>query len=315
MTRLRDRPADFAALVSEASGRLSLPLADVEKDVWVVELLRSVARPVEDGRLIFKGGTSLSKAYGIIERFSEDVDVLVAPSEGLGAGRRDRLLKAVAARAADDLRLAPRLVTSTTGVKRDVAYEYPAEYPDPGRLTSGVLLEMGIRGGPEPHELREVRSYLALAAIESGVPADAFEELVPVSILTLRPERTLVEKLALLHDRASRLVNEPSALSGQGRHVYDIYRLLRDDRVREAISTPGAVATLAADAEAHSRRHGFPSTPRPDAGFAAGPAWAPTGEVRRVMDEVYAATRGLIWGTFPTLDECMSEVEAMGSCL
>jgi predicted nucleotidyltransferase component of viral defense system len=89
---------------------LGLPLADVEKDVWVVELLRSIARPVEDGLLIFKGGTSLSKAYGIIERFSEDVDVLVAPTEGLGAGRRDRMLKAVAARAADDLRLAGQLM-------------------------------------------------------------------------------------------------------------------------------------------------------------------------------------------------------------
>jgi hypothetical protein len=294
---------------------LGLPLADVEKDVWVVELLRSIARPVEDGLLIFKGGTSLSKAYGIIERFSEDVDVLVAPTEGLGAGRRDRMLKAVAARAADDLRLAGQLMTSTTGVKRDVVYEYTAEYPDPGRIAAGVLLEMGIRGGPEPHELREVRSYLAAASIASGLPPDELEEFAPVSILTLRPERTLVEKLALLHDRASRLGDEPSALAGQGRHVYDVFRLLRNDGVREAISTAGSVAALAADAEAHSRRHGFPSTPRPDAGFAASPAWVPAGDVHRALDQAFTATRGLIWGSVPTLDECVSEVVAMGALL
>jgi predicted nucleotidyltransferase component of viral defense system len=112
VTRLRDQSADLAALAAAASERLGLPLADVEKDVWVVELLRSIARPVDDGLLIFKGGTSLSKAYGIIERFSEDVDVLLAPAEGLGEARRDRLLKAVAARAAADMGLEPRLVSS-----------------------------------------------------------------------------------------------------------------------------------------------------------------------------------------------------------
>jgi Nucleotidyl transferase AbiEii toxin, Type IV TA system len=315
MTRLRDRPADLAALASAASSRLGLPVADVEKDVWLVELLRSIARPVDDGLLILKGGTSLSKAYAIIERFSEDVDVLVAPAEGLSIGRRDRLLKGVAARVGEDLRLTPSLVTSTTGVKRDVIYEYPAAFPDPMRLTAGVLLEMGIRGGPEPHELREVTSYLATAAIESGVSADEFEEFAPVFILTLRPERTLVEKLALLHDHAARLDENPSAFAGQGRHVYDVYRLLRTGSVRESISTPGIVAALAADAEAHSQRHGFPSTPRPESGFAASPVWAAAGEVRRTVEEAYAATRGLIWGPVPTLDECRAEVAAMGTIL
>jgi hypothetical protein len=145
------------------------------------------------------------------------------------------------------------------------------------------------------------------------VPADEFEEFAPVSILTLRPERTLVEKLALLHDRATRLAENPSGVAGQGRHVYDIYRLLRTDS--ESISTPGVVAALAADAEAHSQRHGFPSTPRPEGGFAASPAWAATGDVRRTMEGAYAATRGLIWGTVPTLDECAAEVAAMGTFL
>jgi hypothetical protein len=313
MMRLRDQPADLAALAVAASDRLGLPLADVEKDVWVVELLRSIARPVDDGLLIFKGGTSLSKAYGIVKRFSEDVDVLLAPAEGLGEARRDRMLKDVAARAGADLGLEPRLSSSTRGVKRDVVYEYPAAYPDQTRLTAGVRLEMGIRGGPEPHERREVRSYLATAAVESGLASDEFEEFAPVAVLTLRPERTLVEKLALLHDRASRLAAEPAALAGLGRHVYDVYCLLRHDGVRQAISVPGVVAALAADA--HSRRHGFRSTPRPEAGFAASAAWADPGDVRRTMAAVYAATRELVWGSFPILEECVAEVEAMGAHL
>lgn len=71
MTRLRDHLDDLTALVFRASDRLRFALADVEKDFWVTELLRSVSRPIDGGICIFKGGTSLSKAYAIIER---DVD-------------------------------------------------------------------------------------------------------------------------------------------------------------------------------------------------------------------------------------------------
>lgn len=307
MTRLRDHPADLAALVSRAADQLGLPLADVEKDFWVTELLRSVARPIDDGRCIFKGGTSLSKAYSIIERFSEDVDILVVPAEHDSTSARDRLLKAVAERVTVDLGLGGRLVTSTKGVKRNVTYDYPATYQDPGRLSAGVLLEMGIRGGPEPHEPREVESYVAMAARTNGISPTEFDEFEPAWILTLRPERTLVEKLSLLHDRASRLADEPDGLAGQGRHVYDVYRLLHAETVIDAIAEPGVVAGLAANAEEHSRRHGFSSTPRPIGGFADSPVWA-DGDVRARLNGAYSTTRGLIWGTVPTLDECVSTV-------
>ena len=307
MTRLGDHPDDLAALVSRASDQLRLPLADVEKDFWVTELLRSVARPIDGGICIFKGGTSLSKAYSIIERFSEDVDILVAPTENASAGARDRLLKDVAERAGVDLGLSGQLATSTKGVKRNITYEYPASYPDPGRLSAGVLLEMGIRGGPEPHESRAVESYVAIAAKLDGTSPSEFDEFASVSVLTLRPERTLAEKLALLHDRATRLAANPDGLVGQGRHVYDVYRLLQAETVRDAIAKPGAIAALATDADIHSGRHGFPSTPRPSNGFAASPIWA-AGDVRAKLEAAYSTASGLIWGTVPSLDECIAAV-------
>ena len=307
MTRLRNHPDDLAALVSRAADQLRLPLADVEKDFWVTELLRSVSRPIEGGVCIFKGGTSLSKAYSIIERFSEDVDILVAPDNTASTGTRDRLLKAIAERAGDDLGLNGRLATSTKGIKRNITFDYPASYPDPGRLSSGVLLEMGIRGGPEPRESRAIESYVAIAAKADGISPTEFDEFAPAAVLTLRPERTLAEKLGLLHDRASRLAVEPDGLVGQGRHVYDIYRLLQAGTVRDAIAKPGLVAALAADAEEHSRRHGFPSTPRPSEGFADSPVWT-DGDVRAKLDAAYSTARGLIWGTVPTLGECVTAV-------
>ena len=78
MARLRDSRDDFIALIAAASEATGLPLEFVEKDYWVTEVLRAVSAPVRDGHVVFKGGTSLSKAYGLIRRFSEDVDILGA---------------------------------------------------------------------------------------------------------------------------------------------------------------------------------------------------------------------------------------------
>ena len=97
--------ADLPGLVTATSDALGIPPADIEKDIWVVEVLRSVFRPVDGARVIFKGGTSLSKAYGIIERFSEDVDLLVVPENALSRGGRDRVLREIPSRAARDLDL------------------------------------------------------------------------------------------------------------------------------------------------------------------------------------------------------------------
>lgn len=75
---LREDPDAFDALRDRTSERLKVDPGAIEKDYWVTEVLRSAVAPfvgVDD--LVFKGGTSLSKAYGIIERFSEDIVVLV----------------------------------------------------------------------------------------------------------------------------------------------------------------------------------------------------------------------------------------------
>ncbi len=87
MALLRSDPDSLDALVATTADALGIDAACVEKDFWVIEVLRAATREVtvlaKDVRehpvqTIFKGGTSLSRAYGLIERFSEDVDLLVA---------------------------------------------------------------------------------------------------------------------------------------------------------------------------------------------------------------------------------------------
>ena len=211
MERLRDRPEDLIALCAASANFLGIPdPAFVEKDFWVVELLRSVFRPLPleplpgvpcSARPLFKGGTSLSKAYRLMTRFSEDVDILLVV-DGYGETATDkRVLKPICARVTTDMGLAEgaaHLVNATTGIKRTVDYEYPRLLLTE-TIRPFVQLEMGVRGGTIPGvQVRQVQSYIAeyLLVVD---PDTKFEELAQVEVEALSPVRTLVEKLALLH--------------------------------------------------------------------------------------------------------------------
>jgi len=82
---------DLLLIVGERSGAGA---AIVEKDYWVTEALRVISREFGDG-VVFKGGTSLSKGWHLISRFSEDIDLLIRTSDGESHGQRDRYMKEI----------------------------------------------------------------------------------------------------------------------------------------------------------------------------------------------------------------------------
>ena len=88
---LRESPDALAASAARVARATGILMAQVEKDFWVTEVLRGVARCSADTGVsaVFKGGTSLSKAFGLIQRFSEDVDVIVI-APGQSTGQDDR---------------------------------------------------------------------------------------------------------------------------------------------------------------------------------------------------------------------------------
>ncbi len=160
--------------------------------------------------MVFKGGTSLSKAFGLIERFSEDVDVLVVVtrvlSKDFGKGSIDKILKAICLRAGEDLGLGEPdqiLEGSGKGEHRNVRYRYPTPL-EATVVQAGVLLEMGVRGGPNPSSPRSIRSFISAYAVGSlGLLETEYEEFAAFDVQVLNPERTLFEKLAILHHLAS----------------------------------------------------------------------------------------------------------------
>jgi hypothetical protein len=119
------------------------------------------------------------------------------------------------------------------GVKRYTTYRYPVTEYDEG-LKEGVLLELGSRGGTHPAGLHSNRSMVADYAItELGETEDTWEEFASFMVNVLAPERTLLEKIAAVHDAATR--GDTDTLLRHGRHFYDIDRLLNTSTVIEAL--------------------------------------------------------------------------------
>lgn len=307
---LRDSPAEFEALRDTTSERLGVDRGAVEKDYWATEVLR-LACSLDHGvdAVVFKGGTSLSKAFQLIERFSEDVDLLVVTTATGKALKR--ALRKVADQVSTDLGIAHDREAEGRGYL-NARFAYPTAGPA-AFLTSGVLLEIGSRGGPAPNEIRTVGSLMSEAA--SSVDPTAlpdFADLAPFDVTVLAPERTLAEKLAFLHHRAS--VGDANALRRGARHLYDVALVLRSERVRHALAD-GQMAELMADVDARSEAAGWPFTPRPEAGFASSPAFLPSPETRKALEAGFTQLRELVWGELPSVDDAIEEVRSRADYL
>lgn len=320
--RLREHRDDLSGLIDVTAGALRIPAAYVEKDFWVTEVLRVSTGdrtvPLAGGAVgtaafVFKGGTSLSRVFGLIDRFSEDVDLLAVFPPDATMPARHKILKAVDADVSAHLNLSPadvRITSSTTGIKRYTTYPYLSDTPDRA-LAEGVVLELGTRGGSHPTSSHTYRSMVAEHAMAAfGDTETTWQEFAPFEVSVLAPERTLLEKLAAVHDAASRFETDADALPRLGRHFYDISCLLRSPGVRQALMALGSsgVRALAADIDEHSDEAGMSWTSRPESGYAQSPAFNRGHPARLTIANAFERARPLIHGPQQSLDECIATV-------
>lgn len=213
----------------------------VEKDFWVCVVLRELfALPDVGAHLTFKGGTSLSKAYGLIKRFSEDVDLVIDRGhlgyEGeLSQNRIKKLKKAAQAMIREQLQpkledrlrsIIPdgqtwRLEAATKEEDRDqqtLLFHYPRTgFGDARAIREVVKIELGARSDTEPHEDKNIRAFVGdLDVFKSDTAFD-----VPVHVV--HPRRTLWEKVCAIHEVNAGAGAPKRAMS---RHLYDVTELL-----------------------------------------------------------------------------------------
>lgn len=231
-------PADRTEALEVAASRLSRPAHILEKDVWVVWLLSVLYGSEVGNHLTFKGGTSLSKAYRIIDRFSEDVDLTYDIRELIGRGDPPPESRSQADKVTREVRellphwleskIAPLIadaldkenLSATVALSPDqVAIEYSQLVSSYSYVKPRVLLEFGARATGEPWERIEVRCDMATA-----LPELEFPEATP---RVLGIARTFWEKATAAH-----VFCKKGRGRGDGRisrHWYDLAAMARLD--------------------------------------------------------------------------------------
>lgn len=233
-------PDDAKAEIFRNTGeRTNLPAYAVEKDWWVVQTL-AILFEMEIGKhMVFKGGTSLSKAWGLIGRFSEDIDLAVDRKfygfDGiLGKKQRTNLRKKANAYITKQLYPELSLQFKEKGVDVSLELEkittsdqdpiiilvnYPNVIESPNYIRPRVQVELGCRSLIEPFSIRTFNSFL------DDIYPDASFAKQPIHIPTVDPERTLLEKIFLLHEEFQRPAKN-IRVERMSRHLFDIYKLV-----------------------------------------------------------------------------------------
>jgi len=319
--------ADRRDLFLSTSMRLGTPIQNVEKDFWVcwvLDLLFNGAG-ADEPRLLFKGGTSLSKSYGLISRFSEDIDITVFREdigqavdvddmEGLSGKRQRAHLNAIKAACQHYVSstLKARLINNIAVAFENAGLPYSAstvtlDPDDPDQQTvliaypavsdqSGdynqptVKIEAGAKSTLDPHRATMVTPYL------SGDVPNLM--LNVTNVVTIDAERTFWDKVVILHGQR-RWFERRGELRRQGqrisRHYYDIYRLLHSDVGQRAAQD----FNLARDCARHAQM--FFNSSDLDLGTAHPGAFAlaPLPEMDAHLRRDYAAMAGMIFGEVP----------------
>jgi hypothetical protein len=255
-----------------AAERFGLPPEVIEKDVWICWVLDVLYREPEPDRhpMAFKGGTSLSKVFDAIFRFSEDVDLTVGISPASFAdgeiptsrNQRDKLRDAVEQELDAYLAghvvpllteaLGPAAGHGTHSVDREgsdvVWVEYPSCYEgEIGYIRERVKLEYGARNRIEPNERHTIRPYVA----EVLVAADFVLPTAEVDVLS--PKRTFWEKATLAHDMCNRGQWDGGA-DRLSRHWYDLAMLADHQIGTDALADRALLADVVRVKDAFYRR-------------------------------------------------------------
>ena len=272
---LMDDPGMLSHVAGEIEEATGIPAFQVVKDFWVTEMLRSVSAYGNQGtaNVVFKGGTSLSKAFRLIHRFSEDVDILLIPAEH-APEHADRCMREIteAAEVGTGLKAQHLPAKTVSGVKSAATLRYAVpSTASTATAVPAVLLELGVRGGSLPTKSMSVNSLI----VEHGAAAGIEPELLastPFNMHVMQPVRTLVEKLMIVHHAAStKNIDEQQRLA---RHYYDIWCLLsHQDTVDAFVDSPAQ--NLASDIRTFTEKAGQQSTSRPPDGFVDSPAFDP----------------------------------------
>lgn len=238
--RLHENTDLFRDAVAITAGFKGIPEIYVEKDYWVTLALQRIYQGELSEYTIFKGGTALSKCFSYIERFSEDIDLVLIKEPGLSPSKLKERLKRISSAVSEFL---PEVdypgITNKKGMIRKTAHSYPKYFEgEMGQVRDFIILESSWLGASEPVTRGQVSCYIYEMMVDRGQIILANEyQLEPFDVPLLAPERTLCEKIMSLV-RFSHMENPVTDLRNKIRHVYDLHQMLQQEDLSAYFDSP-----------------------------------------------------------------------------
>lgn len=237
-------------ILNQASNITGLPAIAIEKDWWVTLALKASFSFEYSPNIVFKGGTSLSKGWDLIERFSEDIDFAIDRKffgfEGDISKTQIRNLRKKSCefisttfladlikrftewKAIDDCRVFAHAVNDSDKDPQVIEIEYNSVLDKSDYLPQRVLIEISSRSLMEPCENRVINSILSLTIPNQSFTTDSF------NVPTVLAQRTFLEKIFLLHEEFSQETAK-IRIERLSRHLYDLEKLMNTEHGISAI--------------------------------------------------------------------------------
>ena len=298
---------DFPALLRTVAVETAIDPALIEKDYWIMHCLYGLRKLGMAFEL--KGGTSLSKGYGIIHRFSEDIDIRIEPPASMSVmtGRnQDKPAHRESRRRFYDWLAETIKIEGINNVARDTAFD-DAKYRSGGirlhyksttgplsGLQDGILLEVGF-DDVTPNQAKDISSWAYDYAAGKVPVVDNRAKGVPC----YHPGYTLVEKLQTISTKYRKQQAVGSSPVDLMRHYYDVYCLLQEPVVLSFIGTP--------DYRSHKKRR-FRSGDEPT--IARNEAFLLSDPVTRFeYEKAYRITRALYYKVQPDFADILNRIQ------
>lgn len=226
----------FSNTLRAASDHLAIKLEFIEKDYWISLVLSRLAKNRYFKESVFKGGTSLSKAYNLIERFSEDVDIAIINDDKKTGNEVKTIIRNIEKEITLDLNeLKVDGVTSKGSRFRKSVFEYPKTQRN--NANNKLIVEVNSFANPFPFERHIIKNMVFDFLMQTGNEKYIEEyNLQPFELNVLSKEQTLLEKTVSLI-RFSFDDNAVESLRGKIRHFYDLYYLMQDQKCIDFMSS------------------------------------------------------------------------------
>lgn len=252
-------------IIEQVSARADMSVKSIEKDWWVTLVLKALFSLPMRQHFVFKGGTSLSKAWKLIERFSEDVDIALAPEafgrkyertpshsyvkalKKEGCAYTSTVIKNALGEQLANMGIPPGMITLELEEvdpkmpdkdPQTLFVRYPSLYEPNPYIADIVKLEFGVRSLKEPFADVAIQSIIA-----EVFPTPSYTEK-PFTVAAVEPRKTFMEKLFLLHEKFSTERENIIIAERQSRHLSDLVRMTNLGIAQQAFDDQNLYSTL-----------------------------------------------------------------------